>query len=268
MRVLKDRTDSARPCFQRYNSNCALPATIFKRTASIPCLWHAAAFHSRFSARFRSIGPRYAHPLLRSLPTMPGDDEQRLWAGAAGHVLLAHTTAFVRTLPGYLPRRPGRPAEDATVLDFGCGWGRLARLVCKFVTALAPVGRRPVGPVDRAVQGARCARNLPRFVVDPPRARCAAGSGLDLRVFGLHPPSRRGRRNRAANADSTHVAGRPAAAVDPAGRGTGQRTTLPRSPRRDIRGSGPKPSMRARDTHSRRTISRQSKASSPTAIPR
>ena len=77
--------------------------------------------------------PEYAGSLLRCLPTMPDDDAQRLWTGAAGHVLLAQSTAFVRTLPGYLPCRAGRPSEDAVVLDFGCGWGRLARLVCKFV---------------------------------------------------------------------------------------------------------------------------------------
>lgn len=93
--------------------------------------------------------PRYANSLLRSLPTMPSDDDQRLWAGAAGHVLLGHSTAFVRTLPGYLPHRPGRAAEDATVLDFGCGWGRLARLVCKFVR---PSNLWGVDPWDRSIE--------------------------------------------------------------------------------------------------------------------
>jgi len=77
--------------------------------------------------------PNYALPLLSALPTMPSDDAQRLWTGAAGHVLLAQSTAFVRTLLAYLPRRAGRLGEEATVLDFACGWGRLARLVCKFV---------------------------------------------------------------------------------------------------------------------------------------
>ena len=93
--------------------------------------------------------PAYADRLLRALPTMPTDDEQRLWTGAAGHVLLAQSTAFVRTLPGYLPRRPGRPVEDSSVLDFGCGWGRLARLVCKFVRPSRLWG---VDPWDRSIE--------------------------------------------------------------------------------------------------------------------
>jgi SAM-dependent methyltransferase len=77
--------------------------------------------------------PECAAALLRWLPTMPSDDTQRLWTGAAGHVLLGQSIAFVRTLPGYLPHRDGRRSEDVTILDFGCGWGRLARLVCKFI---------------------------------------------------------------------------------------------------------------------------------------
>ena len=93
--------------------------------------------------------PAYAYPLVNSLPTMPTDDEQRLWAGAAGHVLLSQTTAIVRTLPGYLPCRPGRPAHDANVLDFGCGWGRLARLVGKFVRPSRLWG---VDPWDRSIE--------------------------------------------------------------------------------------------------------------------
>lgn len=92
--------------------------------------------------------PRCAGSLLHSLPTMPDDDQQRLWTGAAGHTLLAQSIAFVRTVPGYMPSRAGRPFEDAAVLDFGCGWGRLARLVCKFVRPSRLWG---VDPWDRSI---------------------------------------------------------------------------------------------------------------------
>jgi hypothetical protein len=92
--------------------------------------------------------PDCASGLLRVLPSMPSDETQVLWTGAAGHTLLAQSTAFVRALPGYLPRRAGRPVDAAAVLDFGCGWGRLARLVCKFVR---PSGIWGVDPWDRSI---------------------------------------------------------------------------------------------------------------------
>jgi len=93
--------------------------------------------------------PEYADTLLRWLPTMPSEDAQRLWTGAAGHGLLAQSTAFVRTLRGYLPYRTGRSWPDATVLDFGCGWGRLMRLVCKFASPSRLWG---VDPWDQSIE--------------------------------------------------------------------------------------------------------------------
>jgi hypothetical protein len=92
--------------------------------------------------------PVVADSLLRLLPSMPSDEAQLLWTGAAGHVLLGQSVAFVRTLSGHLPRRTGRPSEDATVLDFGCGWGRLARLACKYVRPSRLWG---VDPWDRSI---------------------------------------------------------------------------------------------------------------------
>jgi SAM-dependent methyltransferase len=93
--------------------------------------------------------PPLAEPLLRSLPTMPGDDVQLLWTGAAGHTLLAHSLSFVRMLGSYLPSRAGQPRADLNVLDFGCGWGRLLRLTCKYVRPSRLWG---VDPWDRSIE--------------------------------------------------------------------------------------------------------------------
>ncbi len=79
---------------------------------------------------------------------MPGDDVQVLWTGASGHVLLAQSVAFVRTLATYFPNRRTLPPADATLLDFGCGWGRLLRLACKFVR---PSHLWAVDPWDRSI---------------------------------------------------------------------------------------------------------------------
>ena len=79
---------------------------------------------------------------------MPSDDVQLLWTGAAGHALLAHSLSFVRTLGSYLPSRAGTPRADLKLLDFGCGWGRLLRLACKFVRPSRLWG---VDPWDRSI---------------------------------------------------------------------------------------------------------------------
>ena len=93
--------------------------------------------------------PETAAELLHFLPTMPSDDVQVLWTGASGHVLLAQSVAFVRTLATYFPNRTTLPPADATLLDFGCGWGRLLRLACKFVR---PSHLWAVDPWDRSIE--------------------------------------------------------------------------------------------------------------------
>ena len=77
------------------------------------------------------------------------DDVQVLWTGGSGHGLLAQSVAFGRTFAGYFPNRTTRPRADASVLDFGCGWGRLLRLACKFVRPSRLWG---VDPWDRSIE--------------------------------------------------------------------------------------------------------------------
>ena len=93
--------------------------------------------------------PDTARQLLTFLPTMPGDDVQLLWTGASGHVLLAQSLAFMRTLASYVPSRTTRAVSDTSLLDFGCGWGRLLRLACKFVR---PSHLWAVDPWDRSIE--------------------------------------------------------------------------------------------------------------------
>ena len=93
--------------------------------------------------------PEIAEPLQKYLPTMPSDEVQLLWTGASGQVLLAHSLAFVRTLAGHVPVRTHQSSADATVLDFGCGWGRLMRLACKFVRPSRLWG---VDPWNRSIE--------------------------------------------------------------------------------------------------------------------
>ena len=92
--------------------------------------------------------PEPAEQLLRFLPTMPSDDVQLLWTGSSGHSLLAQSLAFVRILVSHLQTRRDRQSADATALDFGCGWGRLMRLVCKVIR---PSRLWAVDPWDQSI---------------------------------------------------------------------------------------------------------------------
>lgn len=108
--------------------------------------------------------PDAAERLLHFLPTMAPDDVQVLWTGASGHVLLAQSVAFVRTLANYFPNRTARPPGDASLLDFGCGWGRLLRLTCKFVR---PSRLWAVDPWDRSIELCKEHRVLGNLHISP-----------------------------------------------------------------------------------------------------
>ncbi len=70
--------------------------------------------------------------LSRLLPAMASEEVQRNWTGDHGIALLRCTSAFVRALAYNYARLTGRPLDGATVLDFGCGYGRMARLLYYF----------------------------------------------------------------------------------------------------------------------------------------
>src|SRR5215475_8615963 len=75
--------------------------------------------------------PRFPK-LSRLLPRMATEAVQRGWTGASGETLLRQTCAFVRSVACNYTRFTGRSLERASILDFGCGYGRIARLMYYF----------------------------------------------------------------------------------------------------------------------------------------
>jgi len=71
--------------------------------------------------------------LSKILPKMASDQVQRDWTGNAGIPLLKQTLNFVRSLSYNYNRLTGRPLDEAKILDYGCGYGRIARLMYAFV---------------------------------------------------------------------------------------------------------------------------------------
>lgn len=70
--------------------------------------------------------------LKAALPEMPSEQIQRDWTGSSGLALLRQTCAFVRSVERAFVKLSGRPLQGRTILDYGCGWGRIIRLMYRF----------------------------------------------------------------------------------------------------------------------------------------
>jgi SAM-dependent methyltransferase len=74
--------------------------------------------------------PNSEYPALSSvLPAMASAEVQKSWTGASGLDLLRASLAFVRVAEVTFCRVARRPLRNASMLDFGCGYGRLIRLM-------------------------------------------------------------------------------------------------------------------------------------------
>jgi len=95
--------------------------------------------------------------LQAALPEMPSAQSQQEWVGTSGLPLLSNTCAFVRSIEAGFMRVVGRRLDGARILDYGCGWGRLLRLMYKFSPPEKVYG---VDPWDRAIDLCRQTRLL------------------------------------------------------------------------------------------------------------
>ena len=96
------------------------------------------------------------------LPAMASEEVQRNWTGNTGLTLLRLSAGFVRSLSYNVARLCGRPLDDQRILDFGCGYGRIARLMYYFVGEERLFG---VDPWDRSIELCREAGLGTNFLV-------------------------------------------------------------------------------------------------------
>jgi SAM-dependent methyltransferase len=95
------------------------------------------------------------------LPAMASAEVQTQWVGSSGVGLLQQSCAFIRAMTFAYHKLSGRDPKDAAVLDYGCGFGRLARLMYYFVDTSNLVG---LDPWDQAIELCRSAGLGPQFL--------------------------------------------------------------------------------------------------------
>jgi SAM-dependent methyltransferase len=104
-----------------------------------------------------------AFPHIRAtLPDMPAAWIQAGWNGTSGVALAAQGTAFYRRLLARQAEFGALPLDAARVLDFGCGWGRLTRLLARDVAPGRLFGCDPVENILEACRTTRVPATLAR----------------------------------------------------------------------------------------------------------
>ena len=69
---------------------------------------------------------------------------QAKWTGQSGLPLMVQSISFVRAVADDYCRLTGRVLNDATMLDFGCGYGRFLRLMSYYSDPKAVLGCDPL----------------------------------------------------------------------------------------------------------------------------
>jgi len=97
-------------------------------------------------ARLLFSMPDPAYPRLSQLlPSMAPVAVQLEWTGQTGEALLRASLAFIRAVTAKYAELGARPLEEIAILDYGCGYGRLARLMYHFTPPKNVFGIDPRG---------------------------------------------------------------------------------------------------------------------------
>lgn len=106
------------------------------------------------------------YPNIRALlPGVPDPALQALWNGVSGFPLAAQSVAFYRRLG----ERYTGSLEEARVLDFGCGWGRLTRFLARDVPPGLLYGCDPAEQILDVCRETRVPAQLARSEFVPSR---------------------------------------------------------------------------------------------------
>lgn len=124
--------------------------------------------------------PNQEYPnLAKVLPAMASTEVQTDWTGNSGYVLLKQSLTFVRAVWYFYERFSKSALSDAEVLDYGCGYGRLLRLMLYFCNPEKLTG---LDPWDKSIELCRAARIPANLAVSDylPTSLPVSGRTFDL----------------------------------------------------------------------------------------
>ncbi|MFT6045071.1 MAG: cyclopropane fatty-acyl-phospholipid synthase-like methyltransferase [Arenicella sp.] len=101
-----------------------------------------------FFARMQVDRPEEYPNLIKWFAEMPSSDSQIIWTGSHGHALMTVSLSFMKTVVSTFHEISIKPLHQSAVLDFGCGWGRMLRLLPKYVPTDQLYG---VDPWDQSI---------------------------------------------------------------------------------------------------------------------
>jgi hypothetical protein len=79
------------------------------------------------------LNDRADFPALRNkLPRLPSEEAQVNWTGASGEVMMNLANSIAASLGEGYELYTGQPLTNKTILDYGCGWGRIVSLMCHY----------------------------------------------------------------------------------------------------------------------------------------
>lgn len=111
-----------------------------------------------------------AWPRLRGfLPDLPEPALQQMWNGTSGPALAAQGVCFYRKLKETQGLHGARPLAESRILDFGCGWGRLTRMLGRDLQPGNLYGCDPVEDILQVSRDSRVPANLARSEFLPER---------------------------------------------------------------------------------------------------
>ncbi len=116
-------------------------AEIFKRLRQLP-------FDQFAKLMIDLPDPKYP-ALSKALPRMAAEEVQRNWTGDHGVSLLRITTTFVRLLSHVYRDVVLAPLDQARILDYGCGYGRIMRCLYYFTD---PINLYGCDPWDESIR--------------------------------------------------------------------------------------------------------------------
>lgn len=117
--------------------------------------------------------------LSKLLPSMASAGVQTSWTGTSGYPLLQQTLDFVQAVGNNFVQFTGHHLNDRKILDFGCGYGRIARLIYYFTSPAQLFG---VDPWDESIRLCRESRLPGNFFISDyvPRSLPFRDADFDL----------------------------------------------------------------------------------------